>query len=306
MQKCSVLVLLSAYNGEKYIKEQIETIVNQEGVNVSVLVRDDGSKDNTLDILKDIASKFENVHYIAGTNLGFVGSFSELVHYALQKDTVDFYAFADQDDVWYADKLLSSSNLLAGLDVDLPNLACCNSDLISADKQKIGIFKKVSTRFTRGNTLYYGSFQGCSMLFNHKALEIYDKYRPTDIYHDRWMYLICYYLGNVKVDFKPHFGYRIHGHNAIGAKVENDNLIQDMANFIARKNEQTSKEIKAFYSIFNDDISPKDKILFDVYLSCKRSFVSKWKILFGKSFGPKEYSLREIIAHSIRVVTNKL
>ena len=99
----TVQVLLSTYNGEAYIKEQLDSILNQEGVSVRLLVRDDGSTDSTKDILRAYGALHKNIRYIYGENAGVTASFFRL--FELSDETVDFYALADQDDVWDADKL---------------------------------------------------------------------------------------------------------------------------------------------------------------------------------------------------------
>ena len=92
-----VKVLLSAYNGEKYIVEQVESILNQTYQNIELYIRDDGSKDNTLKVLKPYQDN-PKVHIIQGENVGFIKSFLQLVE--LSGDA-DFYSYADQDDVWF-------------------------------------------------------------------------------------------------------------------------------------------------------------------------------------------------------------
>ena len=70
MKKPVVLVLMSTYNGERFLKEQIDSILSQEGVEVRLLVRDDGSKDHTCEILEEYASKYQNVEWKAGVASG--------------------------------------------------------------------------------------------------------------------------------------------------------------------------------------------------------------------------------------------
>ena len=91
-----VIILLSAYNGEKYIREQIKSIINQTYSEIKIYVRDDGSKDQTPQILKEFADEGMIKLYL-GENIGFVKSFLWLVKNC---ENADYYAFADQDDVW--------------------------------------------------------------------------------------------------------------------------------------------------------------------------------------------------------------
>lgn len=99
--KQNILVLMSTFNGEKFIREQIESILAQENVNIKLLVRDDGSTDKTLDILNEYKNKGKLNYYI-GKNLGPQLSFMHLLQNA---PYCEYYAFADQDDVWLKDKL---------------------------------------------------------------------------------------------------------------------------------------------------------------------------------------------------------
>ena len=94
--KSKVVVLMSTYNGEKYIQEQLESILTQTYHNIKIYVRDDGSSDQTLEILK----KYENENKIIllkGTNKGFIGSFLTLLK---ECEEADYYAWCDQDDIW--------------------------------------------------------------------------------------------------------------------------------------------------------------------------------------------------------------
>ena len=99
MYKYRVKVLLSSYNGENYIDKQITSILNQENVDISILIRDDGSKDNTRNLLSKYAEN-PHIEVVYGENIGFKKSFSTLVKLAAKDDTAfDYFAFADQDDL---------------------------------------------------------------------------------------------------------------------------------------------------------------------------------------------------------------
>ena len=103
----TVQVLLSTYNGETYLKQQLDSILNQKNVAVKLFVRDDGSSDGTVDILRAYAALHDNICYLCGENCGVVASFFRL--FELSDPDVDFYALSDQDDVWDEDKRKSKS-----------------------------------------------------------------------------------------------------------------------------------------------------------------------------------------------------
>ena len=98
-----VQVLLSTYNGEKYLQEQIESIIRQEDVEISLLIRDDGSCDKTIEIIENLKRKNSNIIYYSGNNLGPARSFMDLIN---KSGNFDYYAFSDQDDVWKSKKLI--------------------------------------------------------------------------------------------------------------------------------------------------------------------------------------------------------
>lgn len=130
-----VAVLLSSYNGERYLKEQIDSILNQKGVNVYVLVRDDGSTDRSLQILRElVAGHPRQMKIVEGKNTGCTKSFVELMRIAstLEDFNPDYYAFSDQDDVWFPDKLAYSIGALPALDNTKPQLFSADSIMVDS------------------------------------------------------------------------------------------------------------------------------------------------------------------------------
>ena len=108
----TVCVLMSTYNGEKYLQEQLDSIINQVGVNVRILVRDDGSTDSTTDILNNYKRE-GYLDWYSGTNLKSARSFMDLVNRAPESE---YYAFSDQDDYWLPTKLQVAVNVLKSAD----------------------------------------------------------------------------------------------------------------------------------------------------------------------------------------------
>ncbi len=99
-----VNILMSTYNGQQFLAEQIRSIQEQSYIDWTLFIRDDGSSDRTREIIKDFVEQDQRIHFIdveTDENLGVIKSFHRLVHY----DTADFYFFSDQDDVWLPNKL---------------------------------------------------------------------------------------------------------------------------------------------------------------------------------------------------------
>lgn len=212
-----VQVLLSSYNGEKYIAEQIESIQRQQGVKAELLIRDDGSADRTLEIIQDYAENNSNICYYKGRNIGVQHSFFDLMAHADR--TADYYAFADQDDVWLPDKLQRAVSLLQGCaDADRPLLYA--GGLIYADEMlqhlKLVVHKR-RKEASFGNALIENICTGCTEVFNGKLLEMAAAHRPQcEILHDWWMYLTASCFGQVLYDQAAYIYYRQHDKNVVG------------------------------------------------------------------------------------------
>ena len=106
-----VQVVISTYNGEKNIVRQLDSIFDQVDVNVSVYIRDDNSKDGTLEVIDSYIKKYPNkkIEVSKGENIGYAKSFWTALR---DCEEADYYAFADQDDIWFSDKLKKSIEVM--------------------------------------------------------------------------------------------------------------------------------------------------------------------------------------------------
>ena len=302
MKRPVVLVLMSTYNGERFLKEQIDSILSQEGVDVRLLVRDDGSKDQTQTFLSDYASKHQNISWKACENVGFVKSFSALVGMALASDSpADFYAFADQDDIWMPHKLATACSVLSMKDNAKPHLFTSNSMQIDAEGHELGLFHKgPEPKFRKGNVLVFGTEQGCSMVFNRKAMELYAECEPKLTWHDRWMYHICYFLGSVTYDHRPLFYYRRHENNALAnhhagsLEGERSKIIRVYRILFVEPPVTNHVEMaQEFYDHFGSRLNEADRRLFRRFVRSRKSVVSKIYMLFSRHFIYPYYDANE-------------
>ena len=97
-------ILLATYNGESYLSSQLDSIINQSCDNWKILIRDDGSKDRTLEIIEWYTKKYNNQIFLIEDekkNLGVCGNFSELLNHS----HADYAMFCDQDDIWFKNKI---------------------------------------------------------------------------------------------------------------------------------------------------------------------------------------------------------
>lgn len=288
MYKYKVKVLLSSYNGEKYIEKQLISILNQKDVEVKLLIRDDGSKDNTIKILSKYSEK-PNIEIVYGKNIGFKKSFSKLVSIANNDPLIyDYYAFSDQDDMWYPSKLVEECRCLDNFDNKKPNIVTCNSNIIDERDEPSRLFRDFDPLYTNYNVFFSTDFQGCSMVFNKSAIEKYSQYPPENYCHDNWMFLTCAILGNVCNINKPLFGYRIHSGNAIGVVYESSffaRIKKSLQYWFGSKKNIRREIVQLLFRYWYNDIDIDRRIFIHHYLSYKKNLFSKiWLMVNPKSF----------------------
>ncbi len=210
-----VLVLMSTYNGGKYLATQIDSIIAQTNVEISLLVRDDGSTDNTCDILNEY-QRYGKLSWYSGANLKPAKSFMDLI---MQAEGADFYAFADQDDYWLPSKIEIAVNYIKSLNKNGPILYYSKTTLVDEKlriMEKQGIQRGPFTTFSQA--LISSNATGCTMCFNNALLTALKKYVPDfQIMHDAWTHKLCLALGgDVIYDDCSYIYYRQHSNNVIG------------------------------------------------------------------------------------------
>jgi glycosyltransferase involved in cell wall biosynthesis len=212
----SVEVLLSTYNGSRYLPELLESLWAQTYRNVAISVRDDGSSDGTLALLDRLLSGRPCTKVVMGAHIGPAQSFMALLRSVSSE--ASFAAFCDQDDVWAGDKLAVGIAALEALDCPLrPALYCSAVTLASEDLSPI----KVHRRCTRGpsfeNALVENIATGCTIVLNRPAIDLLACQRPKHlVMHDAWCYAVVAGCGEVVYDRVPRVLYRLHPANAVG------------------------------------------------------------------------------------------
>ncbi|MCF0194134.1 MAG: glycosyltransferase family 2 protein [Bacteroidaceae bacterium] len=212
----SVTVLLTTYNSNRFLREQIDSILAQRGVQLRLVARDDGSTDSTLSILDHYQAHNQLSWYSDGDNLGPARSFLRMI--ANAPTDSDFYALSDHDDVWLADKLQSAVSALSAYNDGKPSLYFCQTQLVD---EHLRPFKKqiiIRPLLTLGEALMYLFVGGCTMVMNRPMLELIRRYQPDYLdMHDVWIYLIAQAVGaHICFDPVPHILYRQHSANFLG------------------------------------------------------------------------------------------
>lgn len=298
----NVQILLSTYNGERYLDEQIESLIAQEGVEVTILVRDDGSSDSTITKLKEWEDKGV-LSWYAGENLKPARSYMDLVKNAPRSD---YYAFCDQDDVWDKDKLKVAVTMLGKFDNKKPGLYFSNTRLVDSELVPIKS-KMLNPKITFGSALIKNQASGCTEVLNHTLIEIIKNYDIMNIsMHDSWTYKLCMALdGNVVFDEVPHIAYRQHGNNVIGGKQSiykrYRRRIKNVITDKSRKRETEAMELINGYSsvISKENMKKIEKVVF-----YRKSLINKIKLLWDKDI--KTNKLENNFAFVCAVLFNAL
>jgi rhamnosyltransferase len=215
-----VNILMSTYNGQQFLAEQIRSIQDQSYTDWTLFIRDDGSSDNTKEILKDFERQDSRIHLIdsdKSDNLGVIKSFHKLVNH----DRADYYFFSDQDDVWLPNKLELSLKEAQNYLADLPLMVYMDLKVVNQDL-KIMTESMVKSQSHHANTelvqeLTENTVTGGVAMINHALAEMWQE---TDdiLMHDWYLALLASAFGNLVFIDQPGELYRQHSDNVLGAR----------------------------------------------------------------------------------------
>ncbi|MDG2048418.1 MAG: glycosyltransferase [Halioglobus sp.] len=214
----TVAVLLCCYNGGKFLAQQLESIAEQADVRVSIYVSDDGSQDETQNILQTFRDRWgEDLLSVGqGPRRGHAENFFSLI---FSKIEGDYFAYADQDDIWATNKLSRAVEALSSLPDDRPALYCSRSLLIDIHGRNIGLSPLFSKQPSFANALIQNIAGGNTMVMNLAARDLLSAVGPVDIVtHDWWTYILVAGSGGLVIyDERPSISYRQHKNNLVGS-----------------------------------------------------------------------------------------
>lgn len=323
----NIAVLMSTYNGEKYVEEQIISIFNQNYEksqwNITLYVRDDQSTDNTREIVEKLSLKYNIYIDFDGPNLGFAKSFYKL----LDKADADYYFFADQDDIWLPNKLSAFLNKF----IEIENTGEKNIGVFSdawianADAKSTGkkLLKARSPRIENGKLSFFNQLfefyaQGASMAVNRNIVEKLLLLPFTELpfkeSHDHFIGLVVSYIGCMSYIDEPTLLYRQTGSNVYGARNDfNTSILTRMHSISSRiktvqlilltaelvstmlvseNNQIISAEIQKLNTKRNFYYATKFFIKYRNYVSLSNPFIVS--LLYGIYFNPNLLLHKEI------------
>lgn len=212
----TIQILLSTYNGEKYLTQQLDSLLGQDYPGFNILIRDDGSSDETCKILAAYQTKHPNIKVTYGENIGVTKSYFELVKSA----DGDFYALCDQDDIWLPSKLSRAVSKIQTLSNPPSGLYCSALQFVDNNLQPIGQTAPPLYRCLE-NAVMENIATGCTVVFGEDLRRLFLQADPEKMHmHDWWLYLLAAAFGEVVFDPKSSILYRRHDETVTGLQLK--------------------------------------------------------------------------------------
>lgn len=277
-------ILLATYNGEKYVRAQILSLLSQTYEDWCLIVHDDGSTDKTIDIIKEFQIIDSRINLIQdGIKCGGAGA--NFLHLLKNYSTSEYAVFCDQDDVWLENKLselfqvmlLNSSN-------QYPVLIYC--DGYSWSQSGKILFESISQNHAKNLSefiMFNGGYQGCSIMMNRCLIEITNNYSGYVHHHDDLVSLVAHTFGKVFFLNKQLMLYRQHENAVTGdksfVKKKLGGLLNNVGYLISNSHFKVKQD---FYDEYKNDMSNGAKSVFNSYFklcSSKNLFMRLWIVL---------------------------
>ena len=300
-----VQILLSTYNGARYLKALMQSLLTQNYPHVKILIRDDGSSDGTVNLLREFATTFANVEVVFGKNLGFVRSFFKL--FELSSPTADYFALCDQDDVWQKDKVSRAVGILSRCARETAGLYCSRIAIVDENLKLLGYSALPTKGLSFRNALVECQTPGCTTLVNQAARQLLLREFPQQVCsHDWWIYLVISAFGTAVYDEEPRIFYRKHFANVFGISLGMINTWRvKIRQFLKTgKFQLVVKQAEEFRRIYGSSLSDENRRVLDRFLDGRNRL---WNRL-GHAMSCEVYrqSKRDHLILKARIVLNRL
>jgi glycosyltransferase involved in cell wall biosynthesis len=280
-----VEVLLATYNGERFLREQIDSILSQDYRDLSVFARDDGSSDGTPGILSEYAERFPDRFRVVATDRATgsaKGNFLQLMN----ASTAEYVCFSDQDDVWLADKVSKTMQAMSRLESSrgtgtpllvFTDLRVVDDALNTVDEsfwRQGGIKPRQITNFA--SLLGHNVVTGCTALINRRLLEMSVRMPEEAAMHDSWIALLASALGAAEVVREKTVLYRQHDQNVVGVDRRPGSpqgLVGRLSSGGARilQWRVNERQAEAFLRVYDKELPTAKREVIEAYLRCGRS-----------------------------------
>jgi len=256
------------------------SLLDQDYPNVEILVRDDGSTDETINVLQEY-STLSNVKIFHGQHIGAVRSFFKLLE--LSSSQAAYFAFCDQDDIWKKDKISHAIEMLSAQKNHRPLLYCGRLKIVDEHLSFRGLSKVPSRGPSFENALVENVAGGCTAVFNAHVRDLIAGSIPCSaLMHDWWLYLVVSAFGKIVFDKEPKILYRLHPNNLMGIKMSFTSAWSDRIQRF-RKNRNLHliyEQVVEFRKIYGSYLDDRTKRIIDEFTSQRRSFTDRIKYAF--------------------------
>ena len=269
MKNCEVLVLLATYNGEKFVREMIDSVINQDADSFHIILSDDASSDSTVGILDEYAEKYPELitHYRSGKKFG--NAQNHFMHLLSQFHDAPYIMFCDQDDYWHSDKIRKTLAKMKEIETEgVPALVHTDLVVVDGDLKKIadsfcGYQKLDGNRLKLNQLLVQNVVTGCTMMINNSLADLSCRCAlpKAALMHDWWIAIICSVFGTSAFLDCSTIDYRQHGNNSVGAKnvTSPSYLLAKLKSGAMKKSLRgAAGQAEAFLECYGD-IIPQDK-----------------------------------------------
>lgn len=224
----TIAICMATYNGDKYLREQIESILNQTNQNWVLFVRDDNSTDSTLQILQQYTSLYQNkIILIEDASLSGGSAkqnFASILGWVSKQYPFSYFMFADQDDVWLDRKVEKSLQFMKDNESDRSIPLLVHTDLTVVD-QHLSVLDNSFFHYRNldphlndlRRLLVQNNVTGCTMLWNRALNDLLDLENRDIVMHDWWITLTACVFGKILCFEESTILYRQHGSNVVGA-----------------------------------------------------------------------------------------
>lgn len=294
------LVLMATYNGQAYLRPQIESILRQSEVDVQILITDDCSSDHSFEIASEYASKDSRVYSRRNlTNKGVANNFMSMIA-SIDPNSVDYVAFSDQDDVWLKDKLVtavkainekcSSTDAKKLSGIGTPILYCSDLQNVNEHLEESQLeLKRLNIDLDhRATPLLKNYFSGCTMVMNAAMVRLLQEYKGEEFprIHDVWCSMVAYYCGNLIYDADHALILRrITGNNTNGAITAGKDIREaSLKHLVHASKRNISKSADLLYKTYSWAMSEDDSALVGSFANYRFSIISRLKWVFSPDY----------------------
>jgi glycosyltransferase involved in cell wall biosynthesis len=248
-----IYVLLATFNGAKHLNLQLQSIADQNHVRVKVIANDDGSSDDTMNILEKWKESGLIEKISTSNRKGPTSAFLTLLK---ESSECEFVAFSDQDDIWVQDKLWKQFLRITD---SSPTLVFSSRQYIDQDGKSIGASKKLQKSPSFRNAMVENIAPGNTLMLNNSAINLVNRISAVNVFHyDAWIYLLLSAFGKISYVDEHLVNYRIHSNNHVGLRkkslreaINSINIyMQQMFELRLNIDEQTSPKVAQDLDLF--------------------------------------------------------